>query len=136
MSDYDNFKYSNYDNYDNYDSYHNNSYFIQTQTMTPFIGICFLLFLSICLSFIPTSRNVNITLTNELNTNLINTNLINELPIIIIKTIDKGVCSICLEQFIVNDKVNKLTCSHIFHKNCLDNWIQNNNCPLCRKNII
>lgn len=131
MSDYDNFKYSNYDNYDNYDSYHNNSYFIETQTMTPFIGICFLLFLSICLSFIPPSRTVNITLTNQLNTNLIN-----ELPIIIIKTTDKGVCSICLEQFIVNDKVNKLTCSHIFHKNCLDNWIHNNNCPLCRKNII
>lgn len=134
MSDYDNFKYDNY-NYDNYDNYHNNSYFIKTQSMKPFLAVLFLLFLSICLSCFHPNRNIN-----ELNRNLIisevNINLINQLPIIVIKNMNEGVCSICLENFLINDKVNKLSCNHIFHKNCLDSWIQNNNCPLCRKNII
>lgn len=134
MTEYDNFKYGNY-NYDNYDNYHNNSYFIKTQSITPFLGIFFILFLSICLSCIPPNRSVN-----ELNRNIIisevNRNLLNELPIIIIKNMNEGVCSICLENFIINDEVNKLSCNHMFHKKCLDGWIHNNNCPLCRNIII
>ena len=57
----------------------------------------------------------------------------NELPIIVIKSMNEGACSICLENFIINDEVNKLSRNHMFHKKCLDGWIKNNNCPLCRK---
>ena len=43
-------------------------------------------------------------------------------------------CSICLEPYQENDKIVQLTCNHIFHKNCIREWLQNkqNNCPLCR----
>ena len=46
---------------------------------------------------------------------------------------DEG-CSICLESYHDNDKIVQLTCNHIFHKDCIREWLQNkqNNCPLCR----
>jgi len=41
-------------------------------------------------------------------------------------------CSICLEQFSKNRPVT-LSCGHIYHKNCIKNWLKNNDaCPLCR----
>jgi hypothetical protein len=45
-------------------------------------------------------------------------------------------CSICLEN-IINEEHKKITtCNHIFHEECMAKWIlQNNSCPLCRKNI-
>lgn len=46
-------------------------------------------------------------------------------------------CSICLEKYVVNDKIIKLDCSHSYHKKCLSEWLKNNNtCPHCRENII
>ena len=45
-------------------------------------------------------------------------------------------CSICLEEFKNEDILKKLNCTHIFHKDCLGIWINNNNnktCPLCRR---
>jgi len=46
-------------------------------------------------------------------------------------------CSICLEEFKNEDILKKLNCDHIFHKDCLQPWINNNNnnktCPLCRR---
>ena len=43
-------------------------------------------------------------------------------------------CSICLELYQENDRIVQLTCNHIFHKDCIREWLQNkqNNCPLCR----
>lgn len=43
-------------------------------------------------------------------------------------------CSICLESYQEKDKIVQLTCNHIFHKDCIGEWLQNkqNNCPLCR----
>tara|TARA_B100002019_G_C21259649_1_gene595948 strand:+ start:1368 stop:2210 length:843 start_codon:yes stop_codon:yes gene_type:complete len=44
-------------------------------------------------------------------------------------------CCVCLDN---TDKyVSKLECNHLFHTECLYNWIQkdNNTCPLCRKYI-
>ena len=43
-------------------------------------------------------------------------------------------CSICLESYQKNDKIVQLTCNHIFHKDCIGEWLQKkqNNCPLCR----
>ena len=45
-------------------------------------------------------------------------------------------CSICLDKFKKNNIVNRLPCRHIFHQNCLRDWLKDNDtCPLCR-NII
>ena len=43
------------------------------------------------------------------------------------------ICSLCLENFIPLSIVTDLTCSHLFHHNCLVQWIvRRNSCPLCR----
>jgi hypothetical protein len=45
-------------------------------------------------------------------------------------------CSICLEDFVVGESVNILTCSHGFHEACLKEWIPHNlTCPICRQTI-
>ena len=45
-------------------------------------------------------------------------------------------CSICYEKHTTHSIV-KLKCDHIFHKDCIYKWIENNpSCPLCRKNVI
>ena len=43
-------------------------------------------------------------------------------------------CAICFEPLDQNLEVN-ISCGHIFHSQCLDSWIKNNQnkCPLCRK---
>jgi hypothetical protein len=42
-------------------------------------------------------------------------------------------CSICLENFEVGATVKSLKCSHVFHSECLDKWIEvSNACPLCK----
>jgi hypothetical protein len=41
-------------------------------------------------------------------------------------------CSICLDK-ITNNNKKVLTCSHIFHRDCVNTWLQESaNCPLCR----
>ena len=42
-------------------------------------------------------------------------------------------CGICMDSFNDGEKINKLlSCQHIFHIDCLNQWIQTNkNCPLC-----
>ena len=45
-------------------------------------------------------------------------------------------CSICLENFSINDKIIYLPCIHYFHSSCIKNWIRiKNRCPICN-NII
>ncbi|KAH0574467.1 putative RING finger domain and U-box domain [Spironucleus salmonicida] len=40
-------------------------------------------------------------------------------------------CSICFEA--LSSNISQLTCSHIFHKNCIQPWInENSSCPICR----
>ena len=47
------------------------------------------------------------------------------------------ICSICLEDFQKYDKYIEFECNHIYHKNCIKEWLQNHtNCPNCRKIII
>lgn len=44
-------------------------------------------------------------------------------------------CPICLVDYEVEDTCRRLQCSHIFHKDCVDEWLitSHNSCPLCRK---
>ena len=42
-------------------------------------------------------------------------------------------CTICLDKIKNTDK-KVLSCNHVFHKNCVDTWLQETpNCPLCRR---
>ncbi len=53
--------------------------------------------------------------------------------LIITNNIIDDVCSICLEEFKYDEELKKLKCDHIFHKDCLEPWLNNNNkCPICR----
>ena len=67
----------------------------------------------------------------RINVNSLNTILLcDELP--------DDSCSICLEDFKTGDNIKKLNCTHIFHKECLEPWLNDNNrnCPMCRTDII
>ncbi|CAM9001797.1 unnamed protein product [Rhodiola kirilowii] len=47
-------------------------------------------------------------------------------------------CSVCLTKFEEGDKIRKLKCKHIFHKDCLDRWLEQEfaTCPLCRREVL
>lgn len=42
-------------------------------------------------------------------------------------------CTVCLEDFDKGVKIGRLLCGHIFHKECIEVWInKNRTCPVCR----
>ncbi|XP_061337128.1 probable E3 ubiquitin-protein ligase XERICO [Gastrolobium bilobum] len=43
-------------------------------------------------------------------------------------------CTVCLTQFEPESEINRLSCGHLFHKVCLEKWLDywNITCPLCR----
>ncbi|KAI4333112.1 hypothetical protein L6164_017959 [Bauhinia variegata] len=42
-------------------------------------------------------------------------------------------CAICLEDFIVGLRVTRMPCLHLYHENCIVDWLRKgNSCPLCR----
>ena len=48
----------------------------------------------------------------------------------------KGECSVCMDEVVTGHEVVKLPCSHWFHENCAQLWLQEHNtCPICRKGI-
>ncbi|CAM8985328.1 unnamed protein product [Rhodiola kirilowii] len=62
-------------------------------------------------------------------------------PPIFFKTVSSGdclevqqECSVCLNHFEPESKINKLGCGHLFHNTCLEKWLNywNTTCPLCR----
>ena len=45
-------------------------------------------------------------------------------------------CTICQEKYSRNEQVNKLPCGHLFHKECLEPWLQTHStCPVCRLDL-
>jgi len=86
--------------------------------------------------------NENIGL--ELNENIqedvkitVNETAINNLPIIIVEKDIEENCSICMEQFKKENKLIKLDCKHMFHINCIKEYLLNYDykCPLCRCDV-
>ncbi|XP_058221358.1 uncharacterized protein LOC131331438 [Rhododendron vialii] len=59
------------------------------------------------------------------------------LPEVIYKGEDgKEKCSICLEEFAVGSRMARLTCSHLYHGDCVLKWLKRSNaCPLCRAHV-
>ncbi|KAK6493171.1 RING finger protein 150a [Huso huso] len=46
-------------------------------------------------------------------------------------------CAVCIEGYKPNDVVRILPCRHLFHKNCVDPWLQDHRtCPMCKMNIL
>uniref|UniRef100_A0A182PFG6 RING-type E3 ubiquitin transferase n=1 Tax=Anopheles epiroticus TaxID=199890 RepID=A0A182PFG6_9DIPT len=49
---------------------------------------------------------------------------------------DSEKCTICLSQFDIDNDVRRLPCMHLFHKDCVDQWlVTNKHCPICRVDI-
>lgn len=49
------------------------------------------------------------------------------------KHVQKEDCPICLNDFDDNEEVCFLDCTHMFHQNCIVEWVRKKNtCPLCR----
>nr|CAD7196408.1 unnamed protein product [Timema douglasi] len=45
-------------------------------------------------------------------------------------------CTICLSEFEDNEDVRRLPCMHLFHIECVDQWLgTNKRCPICRVDI-
>jgi hypothetical protein len=46
--------------------------------------------------------------------------------------VDDTVCCICFVDILDRDVVGDLTCCHMFHKDCIKDWLKRRNtCPLC-----
>ena len=66
---------------------------------------------------------------------------INNIPSSLYKDLEPDVktkvteCPICRDEFRDNDNVRLLYCSHIFHSDCVDNWLteHSHKCPCCRQ---
>ena len=42
-------------------------------------------------------------------------------------------CAVCLERYVVSDKVRTIPCFHTFHTRCIDPWLtQKAVCPVCK----
>ncbi|KAI9371291.1 hypothetical protein BJX61DRAFT_38213 [Aspergillus egyptiacus] len=49
---------------------------------------------------------------------------------------DQAECSICMDSVKIGDEVTVLPCTHWFHPQCIELWLnQHNTCPHCRRSI-
>ena len=84
-------------------------------------------------------NNNNININEERNNS--NNDLVNlleeiELTQDIINKAESKECSICLEEYYVNNKICYLPCFHFFHSVCIKNWLsKSKKCPLCNIDI-
>ncbi|XP_039835604.1 E3 ubiquitin-protein ligase SIRP1-like isoform X2 [Panicum virgatum] len=45
-------------------------------------------------------------------------------------------CAVCLQDFVAEDKLRAMPCSHTFHQDCIFRWLEVNHvCPLCRHEL-
>ncbi|PVZ97597.1 hypothetical protein BB558_006438 [Smittium angustum] len=54
-----------------------------------------------------------------------------------IPTDDKVECLICIEELKDDDLLRIIPCYHLFHRNCIDNWLleKSGSCPKCRLDL-
>uniref|UniRef100_A0A7N0SV54 RING-type E3 ubiquitin transferase n=1 Tax=Kalanchoe fedtschenkoi TaxID=63787 RepID=A0A7N0SV54_KALFE len=42
-------------------------------------------------------------------------------------------CSICQEEYVIGDEMGRLHCKHMYHVDCIDQWLRQKNwCPICK----
>ncbi|XP_067933277.1 E3 ubiquitin-protein ligase Arkadia-like [Watersipora subatra] len=45
-------------------------------------------------------------------------------------------CTICISEYNTGEHVRRLPCLHLFHRDCIDRWLNSNKrCPMCRADI-
>ncbi|XP_067949813.1 E3 ubiquitin-protein ligase Arkadia-like [Watersipora subatra] len=45
-------------------------------------------------------------------------------------------CTICISEYKTSEHVRRLPCLHLFHRDCVDRWLNSNKrCPMCRVDI-
>lgn len=45
-------------------------------------------------------------------------------------------CSVCWEDFVLNEGVRQLSCQHVYHEVCIRPWLElHGTCPICRQNL-
>ncbi|KAG8367341.1 hypothetical protein BUALT_Bualt16G0062100 [Buddleja alternifolia] len=60
--------------------------------------------------------------------------LIDEMPTVVR---GGGECTVCMEGFRLGVTVKQVHCGHIFHANCIFQWLcLHNSCPLCRTKVV
>jgi hypothetical protein len=77
---------------------------------------------------VPNQENVICTLDEE------EKNKLNK--VILENNLDKC-CSVCMDDLVKDNEVIILPCEHIFHTNCIEEWLSkyNYNCPVCKKEV-
>ncbi|ORY00828.1 hypothetical protein K493DRAFT_99468 [Basidiobolus meristosporus CBS 931.73] len=46
-------------------------------------------------------------------------------------------CTVCKDDFVIDDAVTHLPCKHVFHHECIRSWLLlNGTCPICRHSIV
>ena len=56
-----------------------------------------------------------------------------EIPLSLDQICSQPSCPICSEDFVVDETTLCLPCSHLFHKNCVMQWLESKKtCPICR----
>ncbi|KAH8420925.1 hypothetical protein KR222_009841 [Zaprionus bogoriensis] len=69
----------------------------------------------------------------------LSTQRINEIPNVRISAEEverKMQCSVCWDDFKLDETVRKLPCSHLYHENCIVPWLNlHSTCPICRKSL-
>jgi len=53
-------------------------------------------------------------------------------------SITKESCCICLECFACGDRLRRLPCKHLFHLDCIDEWLTTSSdiCPECSQPVV
>ncbi len=50
---------------------------------------------------------------------------------------DEKECSICFDQYCINEEIALTKCNHYFHVTCIEKWLGHaHNCPVCRSTDI
>ena len=132
------------DNMNNINSYNNTDV---DYNITPILFNALCNFL-LCICFIELCRNCyirykyNQTIYHDPLLIENNNNNYNYNKIIIKEQFDNDNCSICLENLYSeedlesNNDIIELNCKHMFHKKCLDPWVnEHKKCPLCKCDI-
>jgi hypothetical protein len=50
---------------------------------------------------------------------------------------EQEACSICLAEFVEGEELRMLGCLHVFHRDCVDQWLAlARECPLCKRDVV